>query len=177
MKHVANIITISRILLSILLICFLNNKAMFISIYMICGISDALDGYIARRSNTTSAVGAKLDSIADFFMFGIVTIGMIIWVGPELKNILIYIYIIAILRITNLLIAAFKYHSFISIHTWGNKLTGFFVFITPILYVLMNNVTIIKLVCIISILTAVEESIIHLTSPKPNLNRRSIFLK
>lgn len=33
--------------------------------YIICGITDMLDGFIARATHTTSQLGADLDSIAD----------------------------------------------------------------------------------------------------------------
>lgn len=37
----------------------------FYIIYFYCGISDMLDGYIARKIKNTSQIGAILDSIAD----------------------------------------------------------------------------------------------------------------
>ena len=36
---------------------------------IICGISDDLDGYIARKHNQTSKLGKKLDEMADFTTF------------------------------------------------------------------------------------------------------------
>jgi len=43
----------------------------FYIIYLICGTSDVLDGYIARKYKTSDSYGAALDSIADFVFFGI----------------------------------------------------------------------------------------------------------
>ncbi|HGH0401081.1 TPA: CDP-alcohol phosphatidyltransferase family protein [Clostridioides difficile] len=36
--------------------------------YFWCGISDILDGLIARKLRQQSGIGAKLDSIADFIL-------------------------------------------------------------------------------------------------------------
>ena len=39
-------------------------STLFLTIYVLTGISDVLDGAIARKYTTTSELGAKLDSIA-----------------------------------------------------------------------------------------------------------------
>ena len=39
-------------------------SVLFYAIYILCGISDVLDGYIARKSNSVSKSGAFIDSIA-----------------------------------------------------------------------------------------------------------------
>jgi Phosphatidylglycerophosphate synthase len=78
MKHVPNILSISRILLSIGLFFSVDNGTLFIIIYLICGISDAVDGYIARKNGTTSQFGARLDSIGDLVMFGVFIVFMFI---------------------------------------------------------------------------------------------------
>ena len=176
-KHIANMVTISRMIFSVLLFCYLKNPIIFIIIYCICGISDVLDGFIARKTNTKSALGAKLDSIADFLMFGIITISLMILAGVELKRFLPTILMTALVRFLNVIFAANKYHSFVMIHTWGNKITGLVIFIAPVLWILTHNMVILLLVCILSLLSALEESMILITSDTPDLNRRSIFLK
>ncbi|WP_114299938.1 CDP-alcohol phosphatidyltransferase family protein [Anaerobacterium chartisolvens] len=175
MKHTANIITICRIFLSLSLLIFLDNKAVFMSVYLICGISDVLDGAIARRTRTESRAGARLDSAADIVMFGIITASFIVWVGPELKSVLPYVAAVALLRIAGLLIAAYKYRCFAMLHTWANKASGVLVFITPVLYAITGEVWIIPVVSIICALSAVEECAIHIISDELDLNRRSIF--
>lgn len=68
-KHLANIITSVRIILSPLL--FLSNEltGLFITVYLICATSDLLDGPIARRTNSTDTTGAILDTTGDFLMY------------------------------------------------------------------------------------------------------------
>ena len=62
----ANIITYCRILCSISMMSFHMPSISFFLLYMICGLSDVLDGIIARKTNTASDFGARLDTIADF---------------------------------------------------------------------------------------------------------------
>jgi len=38
----------------------------FITCYLLCGISDILDGYLARKLKAQSALGSNLDTFADF---------------------------------------------------------------------------------------------------------------
>ena len=66
----ANSITISRILLILPIIILVTdekslNNWFALLIFIIAGISDHLDGYIARKTGTTSSVGALLDLTAD----------------------------------------------------------------------------------------------------------------
>ena len=61
----ANIITIIRILCSIALLFCPVFSAVFYALYITAGVSDMLDGWVARRTHTVSELGAKLDTIAD----------------------------------------------------------------------------------------------------------------
>lgn len=70
-KHIPNIITITRII-SLLLgfILFINDKITLSLIFYIYGaISDALDGYLARKLSSYSDIGKYLDAISDKLYF------------------------------------------------------------------------------------------------------------
>ena len=58
-KHIANIVTGCRISGSLLLLCFPAFSVEFYIIYILCGISDMIDGTIARKTNSNSEFGAK----------------------------------------------------------------------------------------------------------------------
>tara|TARA_B100000941_G_scaffold3161_1_gene2088 strand:- start:7113 stop:7655 length:543 start_codon:yes stop_codon:yes gene_type:complete len=68
--NIANYITISRIIL-ILPVVFLMTDSedlknwLSLILFIIAGITDHLDGFIARKTNTTSSLGALLDLTAD----------------------------------------------------------------------------------------------------------------
>lgn len=69
-KHIANIITASRILFSVLLLFLPVLGAGFCATYLLCGVTDMIDGTIARKTGTSSEFGARLDTVADFvFLF------------------------------------------------------------------------------------------------------------
>ena len=64
-KYIANILTGFRILGSVLLLFFPAFSVGFYIIYLFCGFSDMIDGTIARKTNSTSEFGAKIDTVAD----------------------------------------------------------------------------------------------------------------
>ena len=64
-KQIANIITISRILSCICLLrCHVFSISFYI-MYLFCGITDMVDGTIARKTKYVSEMGARLDMFAD----------------------------------------------------------------------------------------------------------------
>ncbi|WP_197726527.1 CDP-alcohol phosphatidyltransferase family protein [Cohnella abietis] len=71
MKVVPNCITLSRIVLALMLLFLTPLSSAFLTIYILCGFTDLIDGPIARKTGTTSSLGAKLDSAADMILVGI----------------------------------------------------------------------------------------------------------
>ena len=74
----ANIITIIRILCSIVLLFCPAFSSTFYAFYITAGISDMVDGWVARKTNTVSEFGSKLDTVADIiFVCAIATFAAI----------------------------------------------------------------------------------------------------
>lgn len=129
---VANIITGSRIVFTILLIFTVPFSLEFFILYFICGYTDRLDGIVARRTNTTSKIGARLDSLADILFFIVVlfkilpplTIPMWAW---------IWFGIVLVIKFGNLIYTHYKLNRTQLLHTKANKITGFVLFIIPFL--------------------------------------------
>jgi cardiolipin synthase (CMP-forming) len=65
--NIPNLITIARILLVPVTIWFLisGDFASAFGVFLIAGLSDGLDGWLARATGTQSELGAYLDPIAD----------------------------------------------------------------------------------------------------------------
>ena len=60
MKHIANIITGSRIVFSIALLLFPPLSSAFYVLYAAAGLTDMIDGTVARKTNTVSDFGEDL---------------------------------------------------------------------------------------------------------------------
>jgi phosphatidylglycerophosphate synthase len=176
MKSVANYISISRIVISLALLITKPLSSLFLFIYLIIGLSDILDGYIARKTCSTSKLGEKLDSMADMIFDVILIIILYPVVNPRIL-ILIWIAIIAIIRIISVGIVCMKYKTFGMVHTLANKGTGLLLFLFPLFYSVIQSEALIYFICTIATISAIEELFIDFLSKEWQANRKSIFAK
>lgn len=65
--NLANLITVARLLLVVPLIWLIATEHLQAAfwLFLAAGVSDAVDGYIAKRFNSRTALGAYLDPLAD----------------------------------------------------------------------------------------------------------------
>jgi cardiolipin synthase len=65
--NLANLITVARLLLVVPLIWLIATERLQAAfwLFLAAGVSDAVDGYIAKRFNSRTALGAYLDPLAD----------------------------------------------------------------------------------------------------------------
>ncbi|MBX4267411.1 CDP-alcohol phosphatidyltransferase family protein [Clostridium estertheticum] len=176
MKILPNCISFSRIIFSLILIFVKPLSITFYVIYIICGFSDITDGFIARKTKTTSTLGAKLDSIADLIMIVVLLFILYPIINPS-TEIIIWIILITIIRLASMLIALEKYKTFACLHTYGNKITGIVLFIFPISLPYVHTTVLLYILCTVASISAIEELIIQFTSSQLQLNKQSIFKK
>lgn len=175
-KYIPNTLSVLRIALSLSLFLFLDSRVIFFIIFMLCGASDLLDGMIARKTNSQSTLGARFDSIGDMLFFLTVLACTVIWAGEEML-LLPYIAAIVVIRFANLAIGAARFHRFAIIHTYANKATGIAVFISFGFYILNRAIIAFIPICAVAALSALEETLILMTSKELDLDRKSIFVK
>lgn len=175
MSNIANYISCFRIILSLSLLFLTPFGYAFISVYLICGLSDVLDGFIARTTNTVTKLGSQLDSIADLVM--VTVVGIVMYQRLSLDPIITgFILLIVVIRLLSLAVSYCKYKKLTFIHTYSNKITGLALFLFPLLYFLNYETnTILLVLCIIALLSATEELLIYLTSSYLDRDRKSIF--
>lgn len=156
MKNAANYISVSRIIMSIILCSTKAFSVAFYIIYTYCGISDMLDGFIARKSKNESKIGDRLDSASDI----IFVIAAMIKILPALnlsKGIIIWTVIIALIKVTNMIFSYISYKKILLPHTVANKITGFALFIAPFIIFNTNPIIFEIILCSIATFAAVEE--------------------
>ena len=85
--NVADIITLLRISGTVLLLFLKPLSVKFFLIYALTGITDVLDGWVARRLKIDGDFGAKLDSVADLLFYAV----MLSRILPILWDLLPYI--------------------------------------------------------------------------------------
>lgn len=173
-KNIPNALSVMRIMLSFLLLLTKPFSTGFFILYLVCGFSDGLDGFLARKFQLTSELGEVLDSVGDFFMILVLMYMLYPYIHVE-NQIIYWILIIMGIRISALLVAFVKYHTLAFLHTYANKATGFLLFCFPIFYIMLGlELTAVGL-CLIATLSAAEELLIQLKSKELNRNVISIF--
>lgn len=167
--------TSARIIFAIAIIFSVPFETVFWICYLCGGISDLLDGFIARKLNQQSTAGAKIDSIADMTFAVAIFIVVIknlsfpgwIWVCAVL---------ITFLRVVSYIIGFYKYRTFTSLHTYTNKATGALIFAFPLLYALWGMTVEGIILCFVALISSLEELIIIIKSKELNRDRKTIFV-
>ena len=153
----ADLITISRIFLSILLLFLPFPSLPFLALYIAGGVTDMADGFVARATGTAGARGAKLDSLADgvFFLVSVIKIIPSLSLPPLLWA---PVMIVLLVRVANLL------HSFLKgrepLHTTADKITGFLLFLLPLSLGLVPSTLSASVVIAVALFAAVEETVL-----------------
>ena len=173
-KNSANIITLLRIPLAAAMLFSPPFSALFWVFYSCCGLTDILDGIVARKLKAQSALGAKLDSIADAAFA--LAVAVVLAVNAEIPPWLWLCALgVALLRFISYAIGFYKYRTFASLHTYTNKLTGALVFASPIFFSAFGINATGVILCVFAAASALEELIITVKSSELNRECKSVF--
>ncbi len=176
MRNLPNFITSLRIIGALSLIFIKTLSMEFLIIYTIIGITDVLDGFIARKTNTASEFGAKLDSVADLLFYSIMGLKIL----PSLVKVIDWKFwiiagVVVAIRIAAYIVAFVKFHCFSSLHTYLSKLTGITIFFTPYFYFTDMLTVFCIVLSIISFASSIEQLLTHVTKKTYRSNIKSIF--
>jgi CDP-diacylglycerol--glycerol-3-phosphate 3-phosphatidyltransferase len=156
MKYLANILTVIRIMIGLSMLFVSPFTAPFFVLYTIGGLTDMTDGFVARKTKTESALGAKLDSISDF-VFAFVC--MVKFLPVITLNTWIWIWIagVAMIRVINALIGIIRSHKLIFLHTIPNKLTGLLLFVSVFFVPFIDPSLVAIPICAVATFASVQE--------------------
>ena len=155
-KYIANIITGSRIIFSLPLIWIPLSSAWFYIAYLFCGITDMIDGTIARKTGTVGNFGARLDTVADFVFMLVCGLKIL----PVLQIpvwLWVWITLIALIKIFNITLVFIRKKKLISIHSVLNKITGFALFLLPLTLTFPKTAYSVAIVCVLATVAVMQE--------------------
>ncbi len=177
---VPNAVTLIRIAAAIAIIFLPFPSAQFFVVYGVCGLSDALDGFLARKLNASSKFGSVLDSVSDLVFYSI----MGIKIFPTMLKLLnwshwIFFIVPLAIHLIAYLLCAIRYKKFSAIHTYANKVLGLLVFLFP--FALIGEIYLLYTLYIyiggcIAIYASSETLLIHIVSKRYDDRNKSIFL-
>jgi phosphatidylglycerophosphate synthase len=108
----------------LLLLLLLDERQLFSWFLLISYLTDAIDGYLARKLKITSSRGSQLDSFGDQITLIIGLIGLFIFENEFIKNNIILISVAFVPYIVQMIIAYFKYGKATAFHTYLAKLSA-----------------------------------------------------
>ena len=152
----ANIITGIRIVLSVVLMFCQALSPTFYALYIAAGISDMIDGAVARKTGAVSELGSRLDTIADIVFVAVCLIKLL----PVLHVpvwLYIWIAIIAFIKVANIAVGFVGQKELISVHSMMNKLTGGMLFVLPLTLAFIDPRYSGAVVCIVATAAAIQE--------------------
>ena len=156
MKHLPNVISALRFLGAICLLFFGVESCVFWVIYFVCGLSDMVDGYLARKLGCESKTGAMLDSLADLVFVVCCCLKLI----PALafpKWLWIWGGVIVAIKVINQISALVMYKKCIFPHTIANKVTGVLLFVGVPLTVFLESIVPMVIIAVVATFAAVQE--------------------
>ena len=174
LKQIPNLLTALRIVCAVLLLFVHPLSPLFFTLYLFAGLSDLLDGYLARRLGASGELGARLDSAADFLLCAVLLVVLIPLIAWPLWAI-VWIAAIALIRLIALAVCYFRFRKLAFLHTYANKATGLLLFLSPVLFWLLGFNVSCYLLCGLATFSALEELLIEIFSHQLDPNRKSIL--
>ncbi|MCQ2800559.1 MAG: CDP-alcohol phosphatidyltransferase family protein [Bacilli bacterium] len=179
-KNLANFITLIRIFGAIAIIFLEPLSLPFFIVYGVCGFSDAIDGFVARKLGSASSFGAALDSFSDLLFYGV----MAAKIFPTLQRLLtvfqwVIIAVPTALHLIAYIICMIKFGKFSSIHTYANKVLGALVYAYPFFFIGEINLLYSLYMYIggvFALYSSVETNLIHIIAHRYDERNKSIFL-
>ena len=162
---IADSITLSRGLCSLVLLFLPLSFRAFAALYLLCGISDVLDGFLARKLHTASTRGARLDSGMDLLF----ALAYAVKILPRLslpRWIWVWTAVLAAAKIVRIVASSRKERCLSIRHSFANKLTGVLAFLLPLTVCLTETAYAAALVCASATGAIIEEWL-----PSPTQNR------
>ena len=152
----ANALTFSRIVLSITLLVPPALSPAFLVVYALAGVTDMLDGYVARRTGKESELGASLDSVADL----VLVVVCLVKILPALTVptwLWIWVAAIALVKAANAISGLVVEKRLVMPHTRANKVAGLAVFLVPFAIPLFGITAPATVACAVATFAAVQE--------------------
>ena len=183
-RQIPNILSVSRVPLSISLIPLARHPIAFLGVYIVTGLTDVLDGWLARRYHWETKLGAKIDASADFVMmfsllavvFGVVRLKLARYVLAAMG------FVVAI-KAFNLVFTKIRHRQWATMHTLANKYTALPIYLIIPVCVLFQSSSrlmgIVNVLCLIMMCTVflanLEETLLIAHMRDYDLDMKSLW--
>jgi len=179
LKYIPNAICITRGLLAISLIFIPPLSPASITVFLLAGVSDMIDGTIARRiKGARSELGAELDSMADMLLVIVSVFFLLpafdIWPWQQTA-----ILVALCFKLLSAVPGLIKHRKVFFLHTLSNKVLAMILFMGAIFYFILPGSLAVKIYFVFMIVSVfiitLEEMIIIATLAYPNKNLKGFW--
>lgn len=174
-SYLPNVLSLLRVIAAAGMLWTKPGSTLFFLLYAFCGLSDILDGWIARKWNVVSRRGQVLDSVGDAVFFTVLLYCFLPVFAAE-KWAAAWTLGVVFLRVLCLAAGVVRFHAISFLHTHFNKAAGAVLFLSPLLYAIFGFVPAAVLAGSIATLSAVEELLILLCAKTLDRDRASLFI-
>ena len=184
LKTIPNMLSISRLILIPAMLIpayFIEDEPqarfVFLIMFIIIGVTDKLDGTLARYLNQTTALGAKLDTIADMVFYPLIALWLYRFESGVVGEWWNLVYFLLALYFLKMITGKIKFGYVPAFHTIGAKTFSaclYFFMIAAILDPVLAK-SIFPVLCVIGYINQLEETYILLTRDSVDENIRSVF--
>lgn len=176
MKHLPNILSGLRLAATapLLALAWFGEATAFLIVLLLAIVSDAIDGWIARRLDAHSALGVRLDSLADYAIYIIVPLGGW-WLWPELVTREAFWFgLVVIGYALPGAVALLRFHRLSSYHTWSAKLAVALLSVAVLVLFAGGPAWPLHIGAPIALLAGLEQTLITLVADRPRDDLPSI---
>ena len=156
MKALPNLLSASRAATAVAMLFFPVFSATFWVLYCWGGLSDMVDGPIARRMGAESELGARVDSLADILFLAcscvllLPSLVLSVWLW-------LWVAVIAVVKLSAIVIATWRRHRLTVPHSKTNRLTGLLLFCLPFAMARMDVLVPAVVVCAVATASLLED--------------------
>lgn len=153
----ADIITLSRFFLSLVLALLRAGSIGFCAVFVLAGLTDIADGYVARRTGTATARGAYLDTAADIPYYAVSVVKTLIAIGAPVW-LWCWTGAIALIKAAGAALEKRLYGRSTAHHTRLNRLTGAILFVFILTTPIVRSTACAAAVCAVATVAAIWET-------------------
>ena len=178
LRYIPNMLSLSRIPLSIILMLLAKQPVFFLAVYILAGLTDMLDGKVARRFGWQSELGSKFDGLADaFWIFSMMaTVFLVLRIQFALYVYIAFAVILAV-RIVNLIFTRIKFKQWGALHSTLVRYSGLPLYLIAPYCVWTRkgpSVLLLTALCVV-LLSVIEESLILRRLEVYDMNTKSVL--
>jgi len=166
---IPNVITSYRLFMAPVILYFIISRQenLFAIFLVINLLTDAIDGYIARRFKMETEIGARLDAFADYFTYVLVFIGLFVFKMDDLRPYLVSALIFISMLVLTVIVSLIRFRKFHSYHTIIEKSGGY---VQAIFFICLFTIGLIAplyyFMIVLGILGAIETIVIDILIPE-----------